>query len=403
MADVCIARTILGEELDLLYDVLKGTYRWVDGAPADAWILGDLDADLSLDALARLSCLKIHDRPADRFLAAFQTLKSSNNIKWRYSIPKREFDSFITTLLNDARNALTSSCIGYYLDVFRRVRVCLRDLGHVKIDQAKLRSYMALETNPSNKSALETLRPDQDGLSKKIVFDQFATVTGRLTTVSGPRVLTLPKRYRDVFVSKYDGGSIVEFDFRSIEPRVVLQRMGIESPDDVYEFITDKILDYSITRQQAKIMIISLLYGASNQTIGQLSGLSNGELKRVVGMIRDFFKLDDLHEQLLDQLKEHKHITNHYGRYICVSDTDKLINYFAQSSSTDAALLGFSNGIEFIKKNEFLIDPIFPIHDAMMFDVHPDFKKYINLVAVEIGNVPGFNRVFPVVTKELHV
>ena len=48
-----------------------------------------------------------------------------------------------------------------------------------------------------------------------------------------------------------------------------------------------------------------------------------------------------------------------------------LVNNYIQSSSVDAALLGFGSLVEDIGSKEIRAVPLFVIHDALILDIHP--------------------------------
>lgn len=398
MSIICIKRDVLGEPLDLC--VIDGILKRSDGAPAGSWVLGDQGAEFDISLLAQLSNMSIRTVP-DRFKRAFHTLNHEKPIRWQHALPKAEFQNFLHGMLDDIKILLNEGCVAYYTEVFRRTRECLGALGHARIDRTRLDRYRDLEPNETNRSALSSLQPDADGFAKQTVYSQTSTVTGRLIVESGPRILTLPKRYRDVIVSRYENGMIISLDYRSLEPRIVLAAQGRPAPKDIYAEVCDTIFKGALTRLQAKAITISLLYGAQEATIAKASGLSNGELQRAIESIVDYFGMNKFHERLLSEAQETGKIKNYFGRPLVLGDRWKLTNRYAQSSAVDAALLGFFHAIKFIKENELKIIPIFNIHDAMILDVHPDHVKYLDEVGRRCGQIPMFNDGFPVRCEEI--
>lgn len=398
----CIHRDVIGESLDLLFDTEKNTFKLIDGIQPGTWIFGDPYAEFSLDILSKLSDLPIRSSPGPEFQKQFEQLGHKTQIAWRYALPKVKFDEFISGIIGDIKILLDKGCIAYYTETFRRSQVCLRALERANVSIPTIESHLAIESNPTNRSSLLSLKPGLDGFTQPIIYDRCATVTGRLVVESGPKILTLSKKFRDVIRSRYVDGSIYSIDYSSIEPRVMLFALDKIPPEDVYAFVCDNILGGTVTRKQAKITTISLLYGAAESTIGALSGLRNGDLKRTIESINAYFNIIDLHKNLRLQAEATGGlIYNRYGRPIRIDDMRKLVNYYTQSSSNDACLLGFSRGVEFIKRENLLVHPIFIIHDAMMLDVHPDFVPYIENIARECEQVPGFSASLPVKYEEI--
>jgi hypothetical protein len=387
MHPFCINRSLLGEQFDLC--VSDGKFRWSDGAPEGYWSLGDDNALLDIKLLAKLSNMQIRDvRDAHR--ASFSTLRYSGPVQWRYALSAKEFDAFIRGMLDDIEALFSQGCVSYYTDVFKSTRECLNSLEHARVDDCLLEKFIADEANETNRSALRSLAPNSCGFANKTIYDQTSTITGRLTVASGPRILTLPKRHRSAIVSRYDGGSIVFLDFRSLEPNVILGAQKRKTPEDVYSEICSTVLGGKLDRKQAKIATIALLYGAQESTASQLSGLSGKELKDTMKKISEFFLLDAMFNKLLDELKCNGKICNFYGRPIIVNDRRKLLNYYAQSSAVDVALLGFWSAVKYVKQEKLRMHPLFVIHDCILFDVHPDDMIYIGDVIKQCENVPGF-------------
>lgn len=394
----CIGRHALGEQLDLC--VTDGGYRWSDGIPPDTWALGDSSSVLDLSLLAKLSGMTIRDVP-ERFRVAFKSLGHTGPVRWRQAMPENEFRAYIDGMLESIRTLLNSGCVGYYTEVFRRARECLGALGRARIDGGRLVNHIAVEANETNRSALQSFTPDSDGWAPRVSYDQVATVTGRLVVSGGPRILTLPKRCKDIITSRYEGGTIVSLDYSSLEPRVILGAQGRVAPRDIYAEMCDVAFSGALTRAQAKAVTISLLYGARDATISRASGLTGQELRRAIEGVSQFFTIDALSERLLEEARQTGIIRNYYGRPIIIGDRKNLMNYYAQSTAVDAALLGFASAVELIKRDALEIIPLFVIHDALMLDVHPDFVGYIEIIARQCGQIRGFNVEFPVRCEEM--
>lgn len=399
MVKVCILRNVLGEQLDLCVD--GDQFRWTDGPPENYWTYGNQDSALDIETFAKLIGLNIRLPPA-QFANAFKTLGASN-VRWQHAMPKEEFKAYMNGMLDDIRIISGSKYIAYYTDVFRCIKEGLRALERAKINKQRLNKYILDEQNESNRSSLLSLLPDKDGFAQQTKYDQVGTQTGRLTIKSGPKILTLSKKYRDVITSRYDGGAIISLDFKSLEPRIILEMNEIIASKDIYATISESIFDNKFPRLTVKAITISLLYGAHESTIERVSGLSGKDLKHAIAGISDFFKLETLFNSLLNEIKANGVIKNIFGRPIVVNDRKKLVNYFAQSSAAEGALLGFTNIINFIKERQFRMHPIFIIHDDLMLDVHPNEMKYIDQIIKQCERIPGLKQTFPVRCEEICV
>lgn len=398
MPRVCIERDVLGERFDICID--SGKLSRCDGIPSGSWTLGVPSSLMSLEILSTLSNIPIRKIPG-RFTRAFKTLNHVDPVRWQFALPSGEFDAFMHGMLEDIKILLERGCVAYYTEVFRRTRECLGALGRACIDAGRLERYIAHEPNESNRSVLQSFRPLDDGLAPRVTYNQTSTVTGRLIVESGPRILTLSKRYRDMIVSRYEGGRVLSLDFSSLEPRIILIAQGREAPRDIYAEVCETIFGGMLTRLQAKAVTISLLYGASESTIQHASGLSGAELKKAIEGITAFFGLEHLLQRLIEEAQHTGGIKNYFGRPLVIGDRRKLINLYAQSSAVDAALLGFANGIDEIKDKQLKIIPIFSIHDALVLDVHPDHEGYIDGIVKRCGQVSEIKEVFPVRCEEI--
>lgn len=402
MTYVCILDSILGETSHIIIDTEKGPTGKSKVIPDGMWVLGDLTAEFSIDALATLSKMHVRTQPDKKFVDAFHVLAPNKSIRWQHAVPKHVFSNFIDDMRKDVKVLLENGCVRYYDEIYRQSHRFLDGLYIAAVDAKALATAIATEHNPTNKSALNSLSPDSSGFTKKVQYDMLATATGRLTVRSGPRILTLPKRYKSIFKSKFDGGKIITIDYNALEPSVAIALTGQELQDDTYTYISKTLLNGAISRKQAKAVTISLLYGASEQTIGSVSGLKNAELRAAIDSVTSYIDVKTLKNKLLKQAESMQGvITNHYGRPIVVDDISKVINYFCQSTAVDVALLGFSNVMKLIKASGWIIEPLFVIHDALMLDVHPDYVNYIDQLIKACEKVEGFSSRFHVKCEDL--
>lgn len=396
---VCIPGGFWGERHVLLADLDAGTFRWVDDMPNDCWVLGVGPSGRNLLEVARLSNMKIRSAPEGGFRAAFDAL-GVKDVTWRLSVPGRAFRAFIASLVDDIRNVIIHGCVSYYDDVFRRAGVCLERLGQACIDGRRLSTYIANEKNETNRSALSSFEPS-DGYAARVAYDRLGTVTGRLTVSSGPRIITLPKRYRDIIVSRHERGRIVSLDFSSLEPRIILDAQGLPAGDDIYGDICREMPHLDVAR--AKPLTIALLYGAGEQTLGRISGLRGSTLFETVERLTTTFGISTLHQRLSTELGRDGKILNGYGRPVYVKEDQqrKLVNYFSQSTAVDRALLGFSAAVELSSTMGWGITPLFVIHDDLIVDVHPDALDHIDEFKEACSVLPGSSKRFPLKYREI--
>lgn len=403
---VCIIGAVIGEPHHLLHDTETGSYKWVKDPPSDAWVLGDNNAELSIDQLCRISGRQIETSPTPNQARALEVLRSTDpsvSVRWKYVLPQAQFNAFIKRLIDDARDAVVEGNSAYYLDVFRRTSSFLGSLEPAKIDEAKLYAYYEAEQNATNRSTLKSFFPDPSGFAQRVRYHQAATVTGRLTVASGPRILTLDKHKRDIITSSWPGGKVMIVDYRSMEPRLALEQVGRPTPEDIYSDINHKLFGDDLEYDSVKVMSISLLYGAQEETFKKLSGLPPDDARDAMEHLGSYFGVRAIRAKLSAEFKANGFIKNRYGRVIRPKkDAPRLLyNYFIQSSAVDACLLGFSDAVESLRAEGWIIRVPAVIHDALLVDIHPDFLRYTDRLKEACSRIRGFDILFPVRLEEI--
>ena len=398
---VCILGTVIGEPRHLLHDTEIGSYKWVNDPPPDAWVLGDSDAELSIDQLCRISGRQIEMTPTPNQARALEVLRSTDpniSVRWRYILPQAQFNAFIKRLLDDARDAVVEGNSAYYIDIFRKTSSFLGSLEPARIDEAKLYAYYEAEKNATNRSTLKSFFSDSSGFAQKVKYHQAATVTGRLTVASGPRILTLDKHKRDIITSSWPDGKVMILDYRSMEPRLALEQVGRPTPEDIYNDINHQLFGDDLEYDRIKVMSISLLYGAQEETFRKLSGLQPDAARDAMEHLGSYFGVRSIRAKLAAEFKANGFIKNRYGRVIRPKkDAPRLLyNYFIQSTAVDAALLGFAGAIDLCKAEKWSIRPLFVIHDALLLDVAPGADIYLDRILDRCADINGFACEFPV-------
>ena len=184
------------------------------------------------------------------------------------------------------------------------------------INQRRLASYLG--TSGANQL---------DNVSKcspYIKYNQFGTVTGRLTTVKGSfPILTLKKTLRDIVDPSND--FFLEMDFNGAEARVMLGLLGKEQPDhDIHNFHSAEVFGRSYGREKVKQMFFSWLYGARS-----IQETTEGKV------LDNFYDKDAILSKYWDGNK----IRNTYKREIQGVDKHHALNYIVQSTAADLTLL----------------------------------------------------------------
>lgn len=303
-----------------------------------------------------------------KYLRFFETL----NVQFdERSISHDQFEEY-SNQLKEINNDLNLKDKGSYLQNLLKQEEIYTKLRSYNVDMLALNLYKRLEKNEGIKDLLETFKSRE-----KIRYTRSNIVSGRLSIVQGPKLINLPKKYRNIIKSKFEYGEICMIDFVSLEPRVARYIAGSEAGSDIYQEICDK-MDFQVDRSVMKRAVISILYGGGeNLEIGELS---SDKIEIIRNSLHEYFNIKYLLDLAMKQ-DEWGYRRSYWGRPIHWEGDvrlNQILNGFIQSSAVDVALNGFSQLI-----NEFDegIRPLFFIHDAMFVDVKKESKnKLVNLV-----------------------
>lgn len=245
-----------------------------------------------------------------------------------------------------------------------------KSLSNAKIDLFAYKIFYNKEENSTTKSTLKSFKPFQ-GLSSNITYNFCGNVTGRLVVKKGPRILTLPKKYRSLIESSFIGGKIISADFSSLEPRLCLKLTGKDTSSDLYEEI-NSILNLNLNRSVIKKAIISVLYGSH---FSSLEEISRKKAEILFNCIKEYFKLGKILE-ISKNIDNHGIRRNYLGRPLWNLEEKReniLINNYVQSSAVDISLTYFTHLIN--KVDCLKAKPLFILHDAIIFDVSKEYES----------------------------
>jgi len=228
------------------------------------------------------------------------------------------------------------------------------------------------------KESNETLKASLKSFRNKINYNFSSTTTGRLTCKENTaNILTLPKKYRNIFESKWKSeGSLLMIDFSSLEPRIAKKLTSKENYKDIYEEIKS-LTEENLDRSVIKRAVISTLYGSSTS----LDNISKEKTDHLIKICKDFFDYEKIFE-MADTLYSEGCRKSYFGRPLWNKDETRkhvIVNNYIQSTAVDVSLSFFLELID--KAKTEYCRPIFIIHDAIVFDVHNDHKNnLVNLV-----------------------
>jgi hypothetical protein len=351
--------------------------------------------------------------PNKNFANCLKQLKFQNNYKeetipWHLCMPESMFLEQCNSFKNQIFDVISEDqqTFEYYKDYFLPGNEILQDLNPAKINVNEFKRLIEIGKDFSVGSFI----PDSNNSFAHVpIYSRDETVTGRLKTVSGPKILHVWKENRNSLLSSSRFGSdgvVVELDYKSLEPRVLFYlskllfgEQVIYSPTDVYLDIKNKMFSHStsITRDHVKKAVLKIIYGGSSNTANNNIDLSDREIRELFQQTNDYFKLDDL-KLFLGSVnnQSNKFIRSLYGRKINTSSNGShvLVNYFIQSTSMDIVLIGFSRIKKKIKQLSLQdkILPMFVLTDALFLDVHKQYLPELEKIKEEgTKNIPKFS------------
>jgi len=398
----CISKSVLGADKNLLIDA--DTFSWSSSIPDDYWVLGDEKNIQSLDVISRAVKQHVELSPGENWLKMWgQITDGSTNPMWSKMLPGEVYREYVSRIVDDTRILLNSINDTYFVKEFLIGRELILGLCKAKINEIRFYSLLG-EVSESRTGSISSFKPDASGLSEPPLYDQTGSATGRLTISKGPNILTLNKEYRDILISRYNGGQILNIDFVSLEPRILYGINKGEPPDDIYETISNELFCGEIDRKVIKAATIGSIYGLSSRkfatTIGEDDAMKASEILRGVKL---FFDLSKLSSRLLLENKNTGAIFNFFGRPLFPGEKSManiLVSHYIQSTGVDVSLVGFNILIKKLKDAGAEFCPIFLIHDAILIDSHPDHISKIKKIAKEGIRIPGMDFNFPLdVTK----
>jgi hypothetical protein len=361
---------------------------------------------LSLAEFAASQGSELSVLPPDKFVRPFEEIFRQDvsefdvSIPWQQVLPPTEFKKFVKRILRDVQKAFDGCDDNPYVSIFKSTRELLTSLERIKIDR-RLWAIYTRSTQNGQVDTVASFKPDHEGFASEITYSRTSS-TGRLKIARGPKVLHLRKDYREMFTSRWTDGKIMQIDYVSLEPRVLLAITGRAPEIDIYSQISREVLRNKLTRPQVKKIVMGVLYGAGPTKIQEMIGPTL-DVTSAMSEIRAYFGVRVLERNLKRQLSDKGYITNHYGRVLAPNRRDPagLVSYHVQSTGVDVALLGFNRMRKYIEIHGIPIKILCVIHDAVLIDVHPDVSGY-NLEDVKRAGekIPHLDVMFPLDEKD---
>jgi len=258
-------------------------------------------------------------------------------------VPKRHLVDFCRVKNNITKYVLNNHSRPKRYEFLLKVCQLLEEISNrkININRRKLKSF-------------ETALKRDFGKNQHIDYNQFGTVTGRLTTTkkSFP-LLTIRKDMRSVIEPIND--KFIELDFNGAEARVLMGILGKQQPvKDIHDFHRDVVFDGKLTREQSKSAFFAWLYGAK-----KINQSAEGD------KLKSFYSK----EYVVEKHWDGDTVSTPLGKVIKKVDQHHALNYIVQSTTAELTLLQAIKINHLLKtqSNNSFISCL--IHDSIIIDL----------------------------------
>ena len=234
-------------------------------------------------------------------------------------------------------------------EFYKHVSILLADISAqpISLDKKLLASYS--KTPQLQHQAAKVLEA-----TPRVIYKQFGTKTGRLTTQKNSiPILTLPRTLRSGILPQND--LFVELDFNGAEVRTLLGILQKDQPEgDVHDFHQKEIFKGTGTREQAKTTFFAWLYGSRSAVTSQQEK-----------SLRHFYDK----EEIIQKYLEGTTLRTAYNKLIPNVDHHHALNYLVQSTAAEL-LLKQALKIDYLLRTCGSGSTIaFLIHDSIILDI----------------------------------
>ena len=179
---------------------------------------------------------------------------------------------------------------------------------------------------------------------------------------------------RDRFISRFDGGKLVQFDYDGYHPRIISRMVGEPIPMDVsaHQALADM---YGVSYEESKGITFRQLYG----------GVQSEYLH-----IPLFKKVSHKIDKLWMEFNRNGYIQTPMGRKLSKSNlkdmnANKLFNYLLQATETELNMMILSKVVDFLEDKQSKM--VLYTYDSYLLDIHPDELSVLNDLKILIdGN-----------------
>lgn len=257
----------------------------------------------------------------------------------------------------------------------------------------------------------DTLKNQKDGFVKTKISPVGAR-TWRLRVEGGFGCMMVPHGVcRKAIVSRWEGGVIATLDFNAIDYRCLIKATddpglnefysdtlenGFKRPCKDFHARTASIFG-EVTpdlRTQTKKMTYTGIYGGSMQTLQKQTLLPLEVLHPRVAKLEELFApIIAFRKRLSEEARNAGYLTNPGGQRVLVEKNDhdgKIVGLFGQSYSSYIFNKALHHVLEVQWAKAAQSKVIFPVHDELVLDLHPDEKDQAPGYVQQMERVTGF-------------
>ena len=267
-----------------------------------------------------------------------------------------------------------------------------------------------------------------DGAIIHTTFEQMVTSTGRLSSTN-PNLQNIPIRneegreVRKVFVSKFDGGTLITFDYNQIELRLLAHLSGdenlIQAYNDGRDIHTETAMSIfhlnredvtSNLRRTAKAVNFGIVYGISDYGLSQNVGSTVAEAKEYIeNYFNKYPKVRSYMDGNISFAKEKGYVSTIWGRRRNIPEIHSsnynlrqfgervAMNMPLQGSASDIIKLAMVNVQKKLKEANFKSQLVLQVHDELVIDAYPgESDSVTHLVQKEMEKVAKLKVKLPV-------
>lgn len=323
-----------------------------------------------------------------------QTMKVADIDPYQFSVIRSMTPSLLRSVLErrakylmDLVGKLPESILSDDRAEFLRCLYWMERNG-IAMDVPKAESLMKSESPESD--LISGMRSAQRYGFLHTNFNPYIGKTGRIKTSGGFSCMNIPHGDpRSLIVSRFPDGMIASLDFNAIDYRCIVGSM-VDEPEFVAQYAdcddfhvrSAAILmgksDSEICKEHRRLVKESAyvsIYGGTADTLSQKLGVPAERLGKFIALLNEVFApVHRFRDKLYDQYKLTGNVVLPNGRVMPVSPgahPGMVMGIYAQSYSSwvfERSLVAVQKLIQ----GNFVSLPIFPVHDELNIDVHPD-------------------------------